>query len=90
MVRDYISLSTPRWEEFQEFQRLGLIPKHGDFSPAGVHYPPITNYPPLAPEEIYRSFHEVVPGEFDVQEIPLVLHHSWLVPNQDCRWPSNS
>ena len=37
MVRDYISLSTPRWEEFQEFQHLGLIPIHGDFSPAGVH-----------------------------------------------------
>lgn len=85
MVRDYISLSTPRWEEFQEFQRLGLIPKHGDFSPAGVHYPPITNYPPLSPEEIYRDFHEVVPGEFDVYVHIPFCHRRCLF----CHYPSH-
>lgn len=85
MVRDYIALSTPRWEEFQEFQRLGLIPKHGDFSPAGVHYPPITNYPPLAPEEIYRDFQEVVPGEFDVYVHIPFCHRRCLF----CHYPSH-
>jgi oxygen-independent coproporphyrinogen-3 oxidase len=85
MVRDYISLSTPRWEEFQEFQRLGLIPKHGDFSPAGVHYPPITNYPPMSPEEIYSDFQEVVPGEFDVYVHIPFCHRRCLF----CHYPSH-
>lgn len=85
MQRDYISLSTPRWNEFQEFQRLGLIPTHGDFSPAGVHYPPITNYPPLSPEEIYRNFQEVVPGEFDVYVHIPFCHRRCLF----CHYPSH-
>ncbi len=85
MVRDYLSLSTARWKEFQEFQSLGLIPKHGDFSPAGVHYPPITNYPPLAPEEIYRDFQEVVPGEFDVYVHIPFCHRRCLF----CHYPSH-
>ena len=85
MVRDYFSLSTPRWEEFQKFQQLGLIPKHGDFSPAGVHYPPITNYPPLPPEEIYRNFQEVVPGEFDVYVHIPFCHRRCLF----CHYPSH-
>lgn len=85
MVRDYISLSTLRWEEFQEFQRLGLIPKHGDFSPAGVHYPPITNYPPLAPEDIYHDFSEVVSGEFDVYVHIPFCHRRCLF----CHYPSH-
>lgn len=85
MARDYIALSTTRWEEFQEFQRLGLIPKHGDFSPAGVHYPPITNYPPMSPEDIYRDFQEVVAGEFDVYVHIPFCHRRCLF----CHYPSH-
>lgn len=84
MTRDYISLSTARWEEFQEFQRLGLIPTHGDFSPAGVHYPPITNYPPISQEEAYDGFKEVVPGEFDVYVHIPFCHKRCLF----CHYPS--
>lgn len=84
MARDYISLSTPRWEEFQKFQHLGLIPTHGDFSPAGVHYPPITNYPPISPEEAYRGFNENVPGEFDVYVHIPFCHKRCLF----CHYPS--
>lgn len=65
-MRDLIALSDARWREFQQFQELGLIPRHGDFSPAGVHYPPITNYDPLTPEQAYDSFNEVEKSKFDV------------------------
>lgn len=65
-MRDLIALSDARWHEFQHFQELGLIPTHGDFSPAGVHYPPITNYAPLTPEQAYEGFQEVERGKFDV------------------------
>ena len=85
MLRDYIALSTPRWIEFQEFQRLGLIPRHGDFSPAGVHYPPITNYPPISQDEAYRGFQEVIPGEFDVYVHIPFCHKRCLF----CHYPSH-
>ena len=83
-MRDYISLSTARWDEFQKFQRLGLIPTHGDFSPAGVHYPPITNYPPISQEKAYDGFKEVVPGEFDVYVHIPFCHKRCLF----CHYPS--
>lgn len=85
MVRDYISLSTPRWEEFQKFQSLGLIPKHGDFSPAGVHYPPITNYPAIAQEEAYKGFEEEEKGKFDVYVHIPFCHRRCLF----CHYPSH-
>lgn len=85
MARDYIDLSIPRWKEFQNFQQLGLIPTHGDFSPAGVHYPPITNYPPIPQEEAYKGFQEVTPGEFDVYVHIPFCHKRCLF----CHYPSH-
>ena len=85
MATDYIASSTPRWHEFQELQRLGLIPVHGDFSPAGVHYPPITNYPDVKPEKAYEGFKEVVPGEFDVYVHIPFCHRRCLF----CHYPSH-
>lgn len=84
-TKDYISLSTPRWKEFQEFQRLGLIPLHGDFSPAGVHYPPITNYPAIAQEDAYRGFQETDKGTFDVYVHIPFCHRRCLF----CHYPSH-
>lgn len=85
MIRDYIGLSTPRWDEFQYFQRMGLIPIHGDFSPAGVHYPPITNYPTIRKEDAYKGFREIVPGEFDVYvHIPFCFRRCLF-----CHYPSH-
>lgn len=65
-MRDLIKLSQERWDEFQNFQSIGLIPKHGDFSPAGVHYPPITNYQPLTPDQAYHNFCERENSNFDI------------------------
>lgn len=83
--QEYINLSTSRWEEFQKFQDLGLIPIHGDFSPAGVHYPPITNYLPITQEEAYRDFKETNPGEFDVYVHIPFCHKRCLF----CHYPSH-
>jgi len=62
----YIELADMRWNEFESFQNLGLIPMHGEFSPAGVHYPPITNYSPLSQNEAYENFSEEKNGLFDI------------------------
>lgn len=82
---EYISQSTPRWEEFKRFQELGLIPVHGDFSPAGVHYPPITNYLPTTQEEAYRDYKETNSGEFDVYVHIPFCHKRCLF----CHYPSH-
>lgn len=82
--QEYITLSDSRWNEFQEFQRLGLIPTHGDFSPAGVHYPPITNYPPIAQELAYEGFEELDKGVFDVYVHIPFCHRRCLF----CHYPS--
>lgn len=65
-MNNLIELTNERWEEFRKFQALGLIPKHGDFSPAGVHYPPITNYQPLTATQAYEDYLETESGHFDV------------------------
>lgn len=81
----YINQSTPRWEEFKRFQELGLIPVHGDFSPAGVHYPPITNYLPITQEEAYLDYRETNPTEFDVYVHIPFCHKRCLF----CHYPSH-
>lgn len=83
--QEYIDLSTSRWEEFQKFQKLGLIPIHGDFSPAGVHYPPITNYSSITQEEAYRDYKETNSGEFDVYVHIPFCHKRCLF----CHYPSH-
>ena len=83
--KEYIDLSTPRWKEFQSFQELGLIPVHGDFSPAGVHCPPITNYLPTTTSEAYKDFKETVSGEFDVYVHIPFCHKRCLF----CHYPSH-
>lgn len=82
---DYQAQSDARWKEFQHFQELGLIPVHGDFSPAGVHYPPITNYAPITQEKAYEGWHETVPGEMDVYVHIPFCHKRCLF----CHYPSH-
>lgn len=82
---EYITGSDERWTEFQQFQQLGLIPRHGDFSPAGVHYPPITNYPPIDQNLAYEGFNEMEKGKFDVYvHIPFCQRRCLF-----CHYPSH-
>ena len=82
---EYIKGADARWTEFQQFQKLGLIPRHGDFSPAGVHYPPITNYPPIEQKLAYKDFEEIEKGKFDVYvHIPFCQRRCLF-----CHYPSH-
>jgi oxygen-independent coproporphyrinogen III oxidase len=51
---------------FREFQNLGMIPVHGDFFASGVHYPPITLYPPVSQNEILKDYKIPDDKMFDV------------------------
>ena len=54
-----------RLEDYHRLRELGLLPQNGDFFPS-VHYPPITMYPPLGPEELFTSYSPPADGLIDV------------------------
>ncbi len=45
-----------RVKEFHELQKLGAICKSGEFIPAGIHYPPITKYPDIEYNEMFKGY----------------------------------
>ncbi|MEN9218789.1 MAG: hypothetical protein Q6J33_07255, partial [Gloeomargarita sp. DG_2_bins_126] len=54
-----------RLAEYEKLQSLGLIVRSGDFFPS-VHYPPITMYPPLTPEELLATYTPPADHRFDI------------------------
>ena len=60
MPEEWMESARARVEDFERFQQLGLIPNSGDFFPS-VHYPPITMYPPMRQEELFKTY--TVPGD---------------------------
>lgn len=54
-----------RLAEYEKLQSLGLIVRSGDFFPS-VHYPPITMYPPLTPEELLATYRPPADHQFDI------------------------
>ena len=54
--RDLIKSANNRVKEFHELQKLGAICKSGEFIPAGVHYPPITKYPAINYDEMFKGY----------------------------------
>ena len=55
-----------RVNEFHEFQKLGLICNNGDYIPAGIHYPQITQYPAIDHDEMYKGYTFPADGMIDV------------------------
>jgi oxygen-independent coproporphyrinogen-3 oxidase len=62
---DWMDRALERVGDYKRFQQLGLIAKHGDFFPS-VHYPPITMYPPIEQETLYKGFQVPSDGMLDI------------------------
>ena len=61
-----VERASVRLKDFKRFQELGMIPQSGEFFPGGVHYPPITMYPPTTEKEILEAYTLPLDGKFDV------------------------
>ena len=84
VYNEIIEKSNIRWGEFIELQHKGLIPVHGEYSPAGVHYPPITNYHPLDQDSAYKNYTPPSDGSFDIYiHIPFCIKRCLF-----CHYPS--
>lgn len=79
-----IERASVRLKDFERFQELGMIPQSGEFFPGGVHYPPITMYPPTTEEQIMETYTLPPDGKFDVYvHIPFCRTHCTY-----CHYPS--
>jgi oxygen-independent coproporphyrinogen III oxidase len=55
-----------RLADLNRLRELGVVAKHADFSPSGVHYPPITKYSPISEEEMFEGYTLPPDGKLDV------------------------
>jgi oxygen-independent coproporphyrinogen-3 oxidase len=60
-----IAKARTRLDDLRTLQELGLICKDGDFFPS-VHYPPITMYPPITEDEMFKDYSLPEDGLVDV------------------------
>lgn len=61
--------------KLHRFQRLGLVPRDGDFWPA-VFYPPLTMYPTATADELYEGYTLPDDGLFEVYaHIPFCIKY---------------
>ncbi|MEI8185259.1 MAG: radical SAM protein [Chlorobiaceae bacterium] len=79
-----IESSRYRIDEFNELQKIGLIPLSGEFYPAGVHYPPITMYPNVNQQSFFDTYSPLEYGVYDIYvHIPFCKKKCWF-----CHYPS--
>ena len=81
--KELVHLSDQRVDDYHEMVKLGLHCRHGDFVPA-VHYPPITKYPPISQEEMFKGYTPPENGLMDV------YYHIPFCPKRCiyCHYPS--
>jgi oxygen-independent coproporphyrinogen III oxidase len=60
-----IDKARSRVEDFYRLREAGLLCQSGDFFPS-VHYPPITMYPEMTEEELFKTYTVPKDGLFDV------------------------
>lgn len=63
--KDLLFSANKRVKDFQELKNLGLLCKHDDFVPA-IHYPPITKYPKIEYDEMFKGYSIPKNGLMDV------------------------
>ena len=64
-LSELIERSEERVRDLHELTELGLIAKTNDFIPA-IHYPPITRYPDITQEEMFKGYVPPADGLMDV------------------------
>ncbi|MBN3040895.1 MAG: radical SAM protein [Candidatus Omnitrophica bacterium] len=70
-----INKAKERTADFQRLKAKGLLCLDGDFFPS-VHYPPITMYPPISEEGLFKSYTLPKDGLFDVYvHIPFCIRY---------------
>ncbi len=55
-----------RLNDLSRLRELGVVPKHADFSPSGVHYPPITKYDLICEDDVFEGYTLPPDGKLDV------------------------
>ncbi len=55
-----------RLNDLERMRAIGIVAKDADFSPSGVHYPPITRYDPITEEEAFGGYTLPADGKVDV------------------------
>jgi len=63
---ELISRSRLRLNDLDRLRELGIVAKGADFSPSGVHYPPITKYSPISEDEMFAGYRMPPDGRLDV------------------------
>jgi oxygen-independent coproporphyrinogen-3 oxidase len=79
-----VERASARLGDYKRLQEAGLICRGNDFFPAGVHYPPITMYPPMTSNEMLATYTPPRDHKFDVYvHIPFCRKHCIF-----CHYPS--
>ena len=55
-----------RLDDLDRLRELGIVAKSADFSPSGVHYPPITRYDAISEDEMFAGYSLPPDGRVDV------------------------
>ncbi|WGR90761.1 coproporphyrinogen III oxidase family protein (plasmid) [Bradyrhizobium sp. ISRA443] len=65
-LNELIARSRNRLDDLNRLRDLGIVAKGADFSPSGVHYPPITKYAPITEDEMFADYVMPDDGRLDV------------------------
>jgi oxygen-independent coproporphyrinogen III oxidase len=65
-IQETIARSRSRLDDLNRLRELGVVAKSADFSPSGVHYPPITKYAPITEDEMFAGYRAPEDGRLDV------------------------